>query len=95
MTNAEEAELRGEIFGLKILVMNLISRTAGVTEEDRTAFLDALVKQSGAGIVKATNSAVKPAFLNTFHAAAMGIVLQCADAARVTPQQAPPLRPLQ
>lgn len=95
MTNAQEAELRGEIFGLKVLVANLLSRAAGFVEEDRPVFFNTLMEQSIPGIAQATNPNVKAAYLDTFQAAALGVVQQLVDAARKAPAQAPPQRPMQ
>lgn len=79
MTNGELAELRGELFGLRILLCNLLAFQAGNTS-DPVRHLAALKEQSLAGIPEATNAMV-PQYMDQFRAAAAGVVLQAAEAA--------------
>jgi hypothetical protein len=89
MTNAELAELRGEIFGLKILLLNCMSFIAGCTDNP-DSHLNAIQEQAIAGIAHATHDAVRPQTLRSFQGAAAGLVLQAVEAAKATPQQVPP-----
>jgi len=88
MTHADIAELRGEIFGLKIALINCLGLIATLTD-DPTAHLDAILNQAVEGIAKATNDQIKPAHIQTFRAAAAGIMLQLVDGAKVTAAQEP------
>jgi hypothetical protein len=94
MTNAELAELRGEIFGLKILLFNCMSFIANCTD-DPQAHLSAIQDEAIAGIAKATHDAVKPNHLRTFQNAAAGIVVQAVEAAKAIPAKVPPRSKLQ
>jgi hypothetical protein len=80
MTNAELAELRGEIFGCKILLFNCISFIAGQTENP-AAHLKTIQTAALEGIVAAKPSTIRPQHLETFHAAAAGIVVQAVESA--------------
>ena len=94
MTNADIAELRGEIFGLKIMLANCTGFIAAITD-DPNAHLVAIQNESIEGIASATNDKVKDAYLPTFRAAAVGLVLQIVEAAKVGAQQEPKLRSIQ
>jgi hypothetical protein len=94
MTNAELAELRGEIYGLKILLFNCLAFIANLTE-DPVQHLETIKDETIAGIAHATNEAVKPAHLEKFQGAAAGIVLQAVEAAKAAPAQPPQRRPVQ
>jgi hypothetical protein len=83
MTNAELAELRGQIFGLKILLFNCIAFIAGQTD-DPIAHLDEIQRQSVCGIAQATPAAIRQQHLQGFHHAAAGIVVQAVEAAKET-----------
>jgi len=86
MTNAEFAELRGEIYGLKILLGNCLGFIAAITD-DADAHLQTLQDESIAGIATSTNDKVKAAHLQTFRAAAAGVVLQLVEGAAVAANQ--------
>jgi hypothetical protein len=86
MTNTDIAELRGEIFGLKIMLVNCIGFIAAITD-DPNAHLDAIQNESIEGIAMATNDKVKDAYLQTFRAAAAGLVLQVVEGAKVASVQ--------
>lgn len=94
MTSSEEAEIRGEIFGLKILLFNFISELAGRGDEP-LKYLDALQKQAVQGIVQAKNEAVKPAHMRKFQEAAAGIVVQAVEGAKAVLIPTPPPSRLQ
>jgi hypothetical protein len=89
MTNAEVAELRGELFGLKILLVNCLSFIAGSTD-DPERHLNAIQDQAIAGIARATHEGVREKYLRTFQDAAAGIVVQLLEAAKATPLRPPP-----
>ena len=88
MTNAEVAELRGQIFGLKIMLINCIGFIAAITD-DPDVHLDAIQTQTIVGIGTATNDQVKPAHIQAFRAAAAGLVLQVVEGAKVASARAP------
>jgi hypothetical protein len=94
MTGAEEAELRGEIFGLKILLLNIIGDVARHAS-DPIAYLDRLQKQSGEGIARTTVGNVKPAHMRAFQNAAAGIVVQAVEATKAVLIPTPPQSELQ
>jgi hypothetical protein len=75
MTNAELAELRGEIFGVKVLLFNCLSFIAG-RFDDPTAYLEEIQQQSVFGIAQADHSGIRPQHLQLFRNAAAGIVAQ-------------------
>jgi hypothetical protein len=79
MTNAELAELRGELFG--VLLFNCLSFIAG-RFDDPAAYLDEIQRQSGFGIAQATHGGVHPLHLQAFRNAAAGIIVQAVEAAR-------------
>ncbi|MBV9203700.1 MAG: hypothetical protein JOY83_28965 [Alphaproteobacteria bacterium] len=89
MTNAEAAELRGEIFGLKVLLLNCLSFIAGLTD-DPVRHLDIVLRESIDGIAKATHSGIRPAHLQIFRDAAAGIALQGVEAAKTAHIPIPP-----
>jgi hypothetical protein len=80
MTQGELAELRGEIFGCKILLFNCISFIAGCTD-DPQAHLTTLKNAALEGIVKANPASVRPQNLRKFQDAAVGIVVQAIEGA--------------
>jgi hypothetical protein len=94
MTNAELAELRGEIFGLKIMLINCIGFIAAITD-DANAHLEAIQNEAIAGIAEATNDQIKPSHLQSFRGAAAGLVLQIVEGGKVASVQAPRPRWLQ
>ena len=94
MTNADIAEMRGELYALKIMLVNCLGFIAALTD-DPTSHLDAIQNEAIEGIAGSTNDKVKPAHLRTFHAAAVGIVLQVVEEAKVASQQETKLRSLQ
>lgn len=93
MTNTELAELRGEIYGLKILLFNCISFIAGQAD-DPVAHLDQIQEHAVFGIAQAAPSNIRPAHLDGFRAAAAGIVVQAVEAAKeaVSRTEQPPTR---
>jgi hypothetical protein len=94
MTNAELAELRGEIFGLKVLLFNCLSFIAGQTSDPATHL--AVIKEHAiAGIVEAKHSDVRPQHLPMFRNAAAGIVAQAIEAANSATLQGSPRPRLQ
>jgi hypothetical protein len=94
MTNEEAAELKGQIVGLKVLLMNCLSFMAGQTS-DPLAHLSAIRDHSIAGLAEVTNSTVRPQHLQLFRAAAAGIVSQVADNAKAVFPQGSSQRNLQ
>jgi hypothetical protein len=89
MTNADLAELRGEIFGVKILLMSCLTQVAGTAPEP-LAHLAETQKQALEGILKASPSNIRPQHLRAFQNAAAGIVVQAIEAAKVPHEQVPP-----
>jgi hypothetical protein len=79
MTNAELAELRGEIVGLKVLLANCLSFIAGQTS-DPAAHLAAIRDHAIAGLAEITDARIRQQQLPVFRAAAAGIVLQVVGA---------------
>jgi hypothetical protein len=94
MTNAEAAELRGEIFGLKIILNNCLAFIAALTDNPEH-HLDEIQNEAIAGIAKATNQSVRPQHIQTFRAAAAGLVLQSVEAAKAIDVPIPPRERLQ
>jgi hypothetical protein len=94
MTNAEAAELRGEIYGLKALVANCLAFNAALTDNP-AAHLQALQNETVAGIAAAENDAVRVVHLPAFRAAAAGLVLQLVEYAKAIHIQVPPRDRLQ
>lgn len=93
MTNDELAELRGEIFALKIMLFNALAE--GVRHSgDPEAYVNAIEQHASAGIMNATPSNIRPAYLDTFRNAAAGILAQAVAALRETYSRAvrPPTR---
>jgi len=78
MTNAELAELRGEIYGLKVLLFSCVSFIAGRFDEP-LAYLDELQRQTVLGIAQGTHDKVRPQHLQLFREAAAGIVAQAIE----------------
>jgi hypothetical protein len=93
MTNAELAELRGVLFGLKALLFNCLSFIAG-RFDDPITYLDELEQQAIFGIAQGTHSGVRPQHLEIFRNAAAGIVAQAVEAIKATHLQSaqPPTR---
>lgn len=93
MTNAEAAELRGELFGLKVLLFNCLSFIAGRLD-DPDAYLDELQRQSIYGIAQASHDKVRPQNLQLFRSAAAGIVAQAIEGTKEVYSRAarPPTR---
>ena len=89
MTNEELSELRGEIFGVKILLMSCLTQVAG-TAPDPIAHLDATQKEAIEGIARAKPSNIRPQHLRAFQNAAAGIVAQAIEAAKVPHTPIPP-----
>ncbi len=83
MTNTELAELRGEIFGLKVLLFNVLAAITA-NSPDPSATIEALKTQSLAGILAARPSVIRPQHLETFQNAAAGIVAQAVEALAAT-----------
>lgn len=81
MTNAELAELRGEIFGVKVLLFNCLSFIAG-RFDDPMAHLAEIQQQAVVGIAQAIPAAIRPQHLQTFHHAAAGVVAQAIEEIR-------------
>jgi hypothetical protein len=65
MTNADIAELRGEVYGLKVMLVNAIGFIAALTD-DPTDHLQAIQNAAIAGIATSTNDKVKATHLQTF-----------------------------
>ena len=86
MTNAEEAEMRGEIYALKILLINCLGFIAAITD-DPGSHLQAVQDQSIEGIARSRHGKVKAAYLRNFQDAAAGIVLQAIEGAKVASAQ--------
>jgi hypothetical protein len=93
VTNAELAELRGEIYGLKVLLFNCLSFIAG-RFDNPTEYLDELQKQAIWGIAQAPNDQVRQQHVERFRHAAAGIVAQAVEAAKEAHSRAarPPTR---
>jgi hypothetical protein len=93
MTNAEAAELRGELFGVKVLLFNCLSFIAGQTD-DPIAHLDEIQRQAIFGIAQAGHSGIRPNHLEPFRHAAAGIVAQAVEGAKEVHRRAaqPPTR---
>ncbi len=90
MTNAELAELRGEIFGCKIIMFNILSEIAGMKPDPQT-YLATLEQAAIEGIAKApTPATVRPQHLRAFQNAAAGIVAQALEAVRAAHRLATP-----
>ena len=89
MTNAELAELRGEIFGVKILLMSCLTQVAG-TAPDPVAHLVETQNQAVEGILRSSPSNIRPQHLRIFQDAAAGIVVQAIEAAKVPHEPVPP-----
>lgn len=81
MTNVEAAELRGEIFGLKILLFNCLS-SAAATRANPDDYLDEVEQHAVFGIAQAHHSAVQPGHTQRFRDAAAGIIAQAIEAVR-------------
>ncbi len=94
MTAKEVAELRGELFGLKILLMNFLATTARMSS-DPMPYLDDLAEQSHRGVAAAKPPSIPEHHLRTFQNAAAGIVLQVVEAAKVPHVPTPPRGQLQ
>ena len=94
MTTSDIAELRGEIFGLKILLVNCFEFISAITD-DPIQHLNAIQNEAIEGIASAENQKVKPAHVDMFRGAAAGIVLQVVEGAKVASAQEPKLRSLQ
>jgi hypothetical protein len=94
MTNAELAELRGEIFGLKVLLFNVLSAITA-NSPDPSATIEAVKTQSIAGILAARPSVIRFQHLETFQNAAAGIVAQAVEALAATYSRLPPPARLQ
>ena len=94
MTNSDIAELRGEIYGLKILLVNCLSFISAHTT-DADNHLDTILNDAVQGIASAKNDKVKPAHLPIFRAASAGIVSQVTQAAKIGARQVPRQETLQ
>jgi hypothetical protein len=94
MTNAEMADLRGELFGVKILLISCLTQVAG-TAPDPLAHLEAAGRAALEGIMKAAPSNIRPQYLRAFQNAAAGIVSQAIEAAKVPHEPTPPRDRLQ
>ena len=94
MTSAELVDLRGEIFGLKILLMSCLTQIAA-TAPDPVAGLDWMKKEALVGIARASPSNVQTKHLRAFQNAAAGIVTQAVEAAKVPHVPTPPREKLQ
>jgi hypothetical protein len=93
MTNAELADLRGEIFGLKVLLFNVLSAITA-NSLDPVATIEAIKTQSLVGILDARPSSIRPQHLEVFQNAAAGIVAQAVEALAATYSRSqPPARP--
>jgi hypothetical protein len=88
MTNAELADLRGELFGVKILLISCLTQVAG-TAPNPLAHLDAVGQEALAGIMKAAPSNIRQQHLRAFQNAAAGIVSQAIEAAKVPHEPTP------
>jgi hypothetical protein len=82
MTEAELASLRGEIFGLKIIVVTTLSHLVAHAA-DPIATLDEIERQSAIGIASSTPADISPAYLEVFRNAAAATVLQAAEVAKI------------
>jgi hypothetical protein len=89
MIRTELAELRGEIFGCKILLLNCISFIAGLTT-DPAAHLETIQTAALEGTVAANPSNIRPHDLDTFRSAAAGIVVQAIESAKVAHELSSP-----
>jgi hypothetical protein len=94
MTNAELADLRGALFGVKILLVSCLTQVAG-TAPDPLAHLDAVGRVALKWIMNAAPSNVRPQYLRAFQNAAAGIVSQAIEAAKVPHEPTPPRDRLQ
>ena len=93
MTKKDIARIEGELFGLKVLLMNLVSFQAGQTTNP-LGHIAALRDQSVAGIVGATNSAAGQ-YQQYFRECAAGFVVEVAEVASVVFDQSAPRPKLQ
>jgi hypothetical protein len=89
MTEAQLAELRGEIFGLKIIVVNTLSHIVA-RATDPIATLDEIQRQSALGIASAAPANIPPAWLELFRNAATACVLQATEVAKLSHEPPPP-----
>jgi hypothetical protein len=94
MTAAELAELRGELFGLKVLLMNNLTQTAH-SMPNPVAYLDDLAEQSYRGVAEARPTNISANHLRKFQDAAAGIIVQAVEAAKVPHVPTPPRGQLQ
>lgn len=89
MTKQQMVELRGEIFGLKILLMNTLAQVVSVMP-DAVARLDELQRQAAEGIARTQPTNIPLAWLRDFQNAAAGVVVQAVEAAKVPHGLVPP-----
>jgi hypothetical protein len=90
---AGSATIRGELFGVKVLLVNCLTFVAGQTD-DPIAHLDEIQRQAIFGIAQAGHSGIRPNYLEPFRHAAAGIVAQAVDGAKEVLRRAakPPTR---
>ena len=87
MTKDEVARLRGELFGLQVLVMHCLCFVAANVEHPRRhlqEFRDAAVE----GVLQAEAAGISPRYLRQFQNSATSVVCQCMEAAQSVVAQA-------
>ena len=82
----KKQRMRGEIYALKILLINCLGFIAAITD-DPGSHLQAVQDQSIEGIARSRHGKVKAAYLRNFQDAAAGIVLQAIEGAKVASAQ--------
>jgi len=81
MTGKERAELKGELFGLQVLVMQSLCFIAARTD-DPLRHLEVIRDSAVAGIAVEPKADVLSRYFQTFQAAAAHVVVQCVGAAQ-------------
>lgn len=81
MTRKDVAQLKGELFGLQVLVMQSLCFIAAHTD-DPVRHLNGIRDSAVAGISGEPNADVPPRYLEIFQEAAAGLVVQCVAAAQ-------------
>jgi hypothetical protein len=81
LTRKDVAQLKGELFGLQVLVMQSLCFIAAHTE-DPVRHLNGIRDSAVAGISGELNMDVPPRYLEIFQEAAADLVFQCVAAAQ-------------
>ena len=81
MTRKDAVQLKGEVFGLQVLVMQSLCFIAAHTDNP-VRHLATLRDAAVEGISENPNDDVLPRYLDVFQQAAAGVVMQCIDAAQ-------------